>query len=77
MQQIKRADWVTLPDFPGIVGVVQRIAKDGSWADVKWPAGTKRMPMEKLIVQHTITVDGWEFGPWQVTDITRKKELGG
>ena len=68
---MKRTDWVTLPDFPTIVGVVQRVACDGSWAVVKWPAGTKRMPTTKLIVQHTIALpDGWT-----VTDITRRREL--
>ena len=73
MQQLAYGDWVTLPDFPTIVGVVQRVARDGSWAVVKWPAGTKRMPTDKLQVQHTIRLaDGWT-----VTDVTRKTELGG
>ena len=73
MQQLAYGDWVTLPDFPGIVGVVQRVARDGSWAVVKWPRGTKRMKAAKLIVQHTIALpDGWT-----VTDVTRKTELGG
>ena len=70
---IKRTDWVTCAGF-AMVGVVQRVARDGSWVDVKWPTGhTKRMRPTKLQVQHTIPLgNGWE-----VTDLTRQKELGG
>ncbi len=66
---IKRADWVTVKDFP-MVGVVQRIARDGTWADVKWSTHTKRMPTSVLQVQHTIAM-----GDWEVTDETRRREL--
>lgn len=78
---IQRADWVTCKGFT-VVGVVQRVARDGSWADVKWPDNdggtyTKRMPTRVLDVQHTITIGNLEIGPWQVTDETRRAELEG
>ena len=73
--KIKRADWVSCIRDPGAVGFVQRVARDGSWADVKWRVGqeeyTKRMPTANLQVEHTI-----DFMPgWTVTDVTRKQEL--
>lgn len=71
-RQVKRADWVTCPGFEHIIGVVSRVAKNGVWADVKWPTGTKRMLTQHLEVQTTIA-----FGDgWTVTDVTRERELG-
>jgi hypothetical protein len=72
MTQVKRADWVTCPGFENIVGVVNRVAKDGSWAVVKWPTGTKRMKTSVLEVQTTIPFGGG----WTVTDLDRERELG-
>lgn len=66
---IKRADWVTCSGF-SIVGCVQRVARDGSWADVNWGSHSKRMQTQSLTVQHTI-----QMGEWEVTDMTRQKEL--
>ena len=52
-------------------GFVTRMAKDGSWADVRWGQGwRKRMPTSSLVVQHTI-----ERGGWKITDITRQRQL--
>ena len=79
-RQVKRADWVTNPPSgTGHIGFVIRVARDGSWADVKWrvrgmnpPEWTKRMPTSALKVEHTIPIgDGWE-----ITDMTREEELG-
>jgi hypothetical protein len=72
---IKKADWVKakLLGF-NCIGFVQRVAKDGSWADVRWKMGnqewSKRMPSEALVPQTTIRV-----GDWEVTDVTRELEL--
>ena len=66
---MKRTDWVTCAGF-AMVGVGQRVARDGSWVDVKWPTGTKRMRPTKLTVQHTIKI-----GDYEVTDLTRQKEM--
>lgn len=71
---VKRADWVTT-EFGGF-GIVRRLAKDGSWADVRWrehdAEWSKRMPTTSLIVLHTIPFPGGT-----VTDMTREKELTG
>jgi len=67
---IKRADWVTRKGST-VVGIVTRVARNGSWADVTWNDGrTKRMQTNALDVQTTINV-----GPWTFTDHTRKAEL--
>lgn len=69
LTRIKRYDWVTTKT--GGRGIVKRVAKDGTWADVDWGAWSKRMPTSLLIVLTTIPIgDGWT-----VTDITREKEL--
>lgn len=69
---VKRADWVTTKS--GGRGIVRRLAKDGSWADVRWRAGgeewSKRMPTTSLIPLHTIPLAGGT-----VTDMTREKEM--
>ena len=73
---IKRADWVRTKDDSGraIVGIVRRVALDGSWADVRWRSGgeewSKRMPVSALVIQHTIP-----FAGGTVTDMTREREL--
>lgn len=72
--KLKRADWVRCLSG-GPVGFVKRAAKDGSWADVIWPAGpaeiyVKRMQAKHLVVEHTIPI-----GDGYVTDITRRDEL--
>jgi hypothetical protein len=72
MSMIQKSDWVTCKGF-SMVGLVERIAKDGTWADVNWGTHSKRMQTRVLTVEHTIPMgNGWE-----VTDMTRKKELEG
>lgn len=70
---VKSSDWVTTKS--GGRGIVQRVAKDGRWADVNWTDGrktwSKRMPTESLIVQTTIKC----WSDWEVTDITREREI--
>jgi hypothetical protein len=67
---IKRADWVTTIRGGG-KGIVKRVAKDGSWADIDWGGYTKRMSRKYLIILTTIeTADGFT-----VTDLTRQDEL--
>jgi len=53
-----------------VIGYVERVARDGSWADVNWKTHVKRMLVEHLIVLHTI-----KMGDWEITDYTRKKEI--
>lgn len=68
--RIKRADWVTCKGSD-VIGLVKRLAKDGSWADVEWPTCTKRMQTSVLQPQATIQRnDGWT-----ITDIMREQEL--
>lgn len=74
--QVRKADWVvTKLDPTGPHGFVTRMAKDGSWVDVRWSVGghtwTKRMRLDELDVKHTIRLAD---GGW-VTDETRKREL--
>jgi hypothetical protein len=58
----KRGDWVRQPGWTGD-GLVRRVARDGSWADVRWrlPHGeewTKRMPISSLEKTDTIRRGG-------------------
>ena len=80
---IKRGDWVTAKSCPTlngnqllVVGTVRRVARDGSWCDVRWRSGgvewSKRMPADSLVIRHTIPFLGGT-----VTDMTRQKELDG
>jgi len=74
-QVIKRADWVACRLSPsGGIGIVKRVARDGSWADVDWGPWTKRMPTSSLRVRTTIPLGR---SGWTVTDETRKRELEG
>jgi len=68
----KRADWVTIDDGDRQVGFVIRVARDGSWVDVKWPYWSKRQRKpEVLRILTTISV-----GPGvTVTDVAREREL--
>lgn len=67
---IKVSDWVTTKTSRG-KGIVKRVAKDGSWADVKWSEGwTKRMKTEYLTILTSVGI-----GDWTITDITREREL--
>lgn len=69
MTDIKIADWVTCS---GCKGIVKRLAKDGTWADVDWGTHRKRMPVTALTVVTTLPIgDGWT-----VTDMARASELG-
>ena len=70
---IKRSDWVKASaDTSSMVGIVKRVAADGSWVDVDWGHWTKRMQTKHLIVQTTIPLKGG----WSITDMTREKEVG-
>jgi len=75
MTRPKRGDWVRTKES-GAIGIVRRVARDGSWADVRWRSRgeewSKRMPTLSLIVLHTIPFPGGT-----VTDMTRQKELEG
>ena len=70
--QVKRGDWVIMKsDTAGkLEGLVRRLARDGSWADVDWGHWSKRMQTEQLIVVATI-----QRGAWAITDVTRANEL--
>ena len=59
-----------LPPFDNQVGLVLRVAKDGSWADVDWGGWAKRMLQTSLVVKTTIP-----FGDGTVTDLDREAEL--
>jgi len=68
---IKKYDWVTcINSSSKRVGIVKRVAKDKSWADVEWGGWTKRMEVSILNIEHTIQTKDFE-----VTDYTRKREL--
>lgn len=70
---VKAGDWVKIEGF-SVIGFVQRVARDKSWADVNWGTHSKRMKkIEVLQIQHTISLDNG----WTVTDETRRKELKG
>ena len=76
--RIKRADWVRVKGHRSI-GFVIRVARDGSWADVRWRLGTeewsKRMRTRVLVVEHTIGVDFGDGLKGTATDWTRKQEM--
>jgi hypothetical protein len=68
--QIKRADWVKC-EGSVVVGIVKRVARDGSWCDVDWGGWHKRMNPAYLVIHTTL-----DFGDgWTVTDETRAKEV--
>ncbi len=66
---VKKGDWVTAGGS-AVIGLVKRMGRDGSWADVDWHSHTKRMQTKALAVQHTLNIGGCE-----VTDLTRRAEL--
>jgi len=71
--RVYRGDWVTA-GASALIGLVTRVARDGSWADVDWHSHRKRMTAAALAVQHTIPFA--PLGPgWTVTDETRRAEL--
>ena len=59
-RNLKKGDWV-LEKGCKPVGYVKRVAKDGSWADVKWTTGdeevTRRMNCDELLIVTTIPVN--------------------
>ena len=69
MTTVKSGDWVKAMEGDRI-GLVKRVAKDGSWVDVDWRGWSKRMKPEFLRVQHTIPFQGGT-----VTDMQREQEL--
>ena len=70
---VKRGDWVKTRSS-SMVGFVKRVARDGSWADVKWQGWSKRMPTSSLEIMTTIPVTlGGQHGA--MTDMTREAEL--
>lgn len=71
MIAVKVGDWVKAMEGDRI-GLVKRVAKDGTWADVDWRGWSKRMRLEFLRVQHTIP-----FGDGTITDMNREEELRG
>jgi len=76
---VKRADWVSCKsDAEGAIGLVRRVARDGSWADVRWHCCgeeyTKRMPTSALVVRHTIPAP-WAGAGYTVTDCMREAEM--
>lgn len=70
LPRIQRADWVSTQGS-SLVGCVKRIAKDGRWVDVDWGTHTKRMPTQVLRIRTTLPLGGG----WEVTDLTRQKDL--
>lgn len=72
--KFKRYDWVTFKGFRG-VGFVKRVAKNGSWLDVKWKSGlatwTKRMKPDNLIIVTELDLGNGV----SIIDLDRKKEL--
>ena len=72
--QIQKSDWVACTGNE-MVGLVIRIARDGTWADVRWRSGghtwTKRMPSTALQIRTTISIGNG----MSVTDETRRLEL--
>lgn len=70
---VRRDDWVKCRGSEP-VGIVKRMARDGSWADVEWCINgfvhVKRMPTRVLEVQTEIAFsDGW-----RVIDLSRECE---
>ncbi len=67
-------DWVDTIRAPHGQGIVLRVSRDGTWADVRWRDGddtwVKRMPCESLRVLTTVPFLGGT-----VTDVTREAEL--
>jgi hypothetical protein len=63
--RVQVSDWVTCRGF-SLVGVVQRVARDGRWADVDWGTHTKRMQTAVLVVQTSVDMGNG----WVVTDLT-------
>ena len=54
-KRLKRGAWVQAIHGGGMDGLVTRVAKDGSWADVKWSGGwSKRMQCSYLREVDTI-----------------------
>lgn len=78
IELIRRGDWVEviMSSVSNAVGVVRRVSKDGTWADVRWyeagEAWSKRMRCSCLAVKTRLMV-----GNVEVTDITREQELKG
>ena len=78
--EVKRSDWVVCklsPDEP--VGFVRRVARDGSWADVRWKGRggaewSKRMGIEHLKVVTRIKGKMGDF-EFECRDVTREEEL--
>ena len=48
---MKRGDWVICKGFPEVPGIITRVARDGSWADVEFPSWSKRMRTAVLEVR--------------------------
>lgn len=76
MARLWRSDWVTTKE--GGLGSVIRIARDGTWADVRWrdpdmdpQEWSKRMPIASLFVVLTLPMPGGTT----VTDTVREESL--
>lgn len=60
--KLKRGDVVVCKKTPYYPGLVKRVARDGSWADVDWGTHSKRMPTQSLVKPREVRVPGLE--PW-------------
>jgi hypothetical protein len=69
VRPVKAGDWVSVGGSH-IIECVKRVARNGRWADVNWRTYSKRMHMQVLTIEHTITA-----GQWEITDLTRRAEL--
>ncbi len=66
---LQRADWVCCKGQSQHTGIVKRVARDGSWADVDWGSHRKRMRTDVLSLVDTLSLrDGW-----QVTDLKAQR----
>lgn len=73
--RVKSGDWVTTRSWRSARGFVKRVARDGSWADVRWRMGgsewVKRMRASALLICTDVPI-GSEI---RVVDETRLQEL--
>lgn len=69
---IRRGDIVATKISPTLYGIVTRVAKDGSWADVKWGIISKRMRTDRLIKPQEVPVPALSTESFKVTLIQRE-----
>ena len=54
MNTVRRFDTVHMATTPGALGLVRRVARDGSWADVRWVQHTTGEQWDKR--QHDVSL---------------------